>query len=334
MMKRKQKHYICELLTYKRNMTVGETLRNRTSAGFSIEVLPPAKGSSLKKVFNTIDTLREFDPLFINITTHHSEPVYETSADGTLKKMFVRKRPGTVAVAAAIQQRYGIPTVPHIICQGFTRSETEYVLIDLNFLGIHDLFVLRGDTDKEILVDAKECHKHATDLIGQINDLNEGRFLGGTLNDPLDERFSFGVAGYPEKHAEAPNMESDIRYLKQKVDMGAEYIITQLFYDNKKFFDFVEKCRKAGIDVPIIPGLKPIYKKSQLSVLPRIFNCDIPEDLVKTIEACKDDAGVKEAGIEWMTAQCKELMESGVKDLHFYTLMATDAVYRVAKNIY
>lgn len=315
-------------------MTVAEILRTRKSTGFSIEVLPPIKGSSINKVFSSIDMLKEFNPLFINITTHHSEPVLKMVDGGTLRKQFVRKRPGTVAVAAAIQNRYGIPTVPHIICSGFTRSETEYVLIDLNFLGIHDLFVLRGDNDKESLVAAEECHKHATDLIGQINDINNGRFLEGTLNDPLENRFSFGVAGYPEKHEEAPNIESDIAFLKQKVDAGAEYIITQLFYDNKKYFDFVDRCRAAGINVPIIPGLKPLTKKRQLSVLPKIFRCDIPEDFAKAIEACPDDNAVKQVGVEWLTMQCKELIAHGVPDLHFYTLSAADSVREVAKQIY
>lgn len=315
-------------------MTVGEILRNRTTTGFSIEVLPPVKGSNINKVFNTIEALKEYNPLFINITTHHSVPVYETSLDGSLKKVFVRKRPGTVAVAAAIMQRYNIPTVPHVICQGYTKSETEYMFIDLDFLGIHDVFALRGDMDKEMDVPASECHDHATDLIGQINNLNAGNFLDGTLNDPFSKRFSFGVAGYPEKHSEAPNLDSDIRYLKQKVDMGAEYIITQLFYDNQKFYDFVDKCRAAGINVPIVPGLKPLTKRRQLSVLPSVFNCDIPEEFVKAIEACKDDEAVKQVGTEWLTMQCKDLMKHGVPDLHFYTLMATDCVKAVCKEIY
>lgn len=315
-------------------MTIGEILRNRTTTGFSIEILPPVKGSGLKNVFSSIDTLNEFNPLFINITTHHSEAIYQTSSDGMVKKLFVKKRPGTLAVAAAIQQRYGIPTVPHIICQGFSRSDTEYMLIDLNFLGIHNIFALRGDNDKESLVPASECHLHATDLIAQINDLNNGKFLDGTLNDPFDEKFSFGVAGYPEKHAEAPNMQSDIYYLKQKVDMGAEYVITQLFYDNQKYFSFVKQCREAGINVPIVPGLKPLTKKRQLTILPKIFGCDIPNDFVKAVEACHSDDDVKQVGIEWLTMQCKELMAQGVPDLHFYALNATDSVLAVAKEIY
>lgn len=315
-------------------MTVAEILRERKSTGFSIEILPPLKGNSIAKVLNNIELLKEFNPLFINITTHHSEPVYLTSEDGKYQKQFVRKRPGTVAVAAAIQHRYGIPTVPHIICSGFTRSETEYVLIDLNFLGIHDIFVLRGDTDKEQLVPREECHAHATELIAQINDINAGRFLDGTLNDALDQRFSFGVAGYPEKHEEAPNMESDIHFLKQKVDAGAEYVITQLFYDNRKYFSFVERCRKAGISVPIIPGLKPLTKKRQLNVLPKTFNCEMPEELVKAVVDCKDDAAVKQVGIEWLTAQCRELKAAGVPNIHFYTMSAADSVRAVAQNVY
>lgn len=315
-------------------MTVADIIRKQQTTGFSIEVLPPIKGSSINKVFSSIDMLREFNPLFINITTHHSEPVFQSVDGGTLRKQFVRKRPGTVAVAAAIQHRYGIPTVPHIICSGFTRSETEYVLIDLNFLGIHDIFVLRGDNDKECLVAPEECHNHATDLIEQINNINNGRFLEGTLNDPLENKFSFGVAGYPEKHEEAPNIESDIRFLKQKVDAGAEYVITQLFYDNKKYFEFVERCRAAGINVPIIPGLKPLTKKRQLSVLPKIFKCDIPEEFAKAVDACKDDNAVKHVGIEWLAMQCKELKAHGVPDLHFYTLSAADSVREVAKLVY
>lgn len=315
-------------------MTVAEILSNRQTTGFSIEVLPPIKGSSINKIYSNIDSFREYNPLFINITTHHSEPVYQTDVNGMLRKQFVRKRPGTVAVAAALQHRYGIPTVPHIICSGFTRSETEYVLIDLNFLGIHDLFVLRGDIDKECLVPVDECHKHATDLIDQINNINNGRFLDGTLNDPFETKFSFGVAGYPEKHEEAPNIETDIKFLKQKVDAGAEYIITQLFFDNKKYYDFVDKCRANGINVPIIPGLKPFSKKRQLNVLPKTFNCEIPQDLVDAINKCADDNAVKQVGIEWLTAQCRDLKAHGVPDIHFYTLMATDSVREVVKTIF
>ncbi|MDO4462320.1 MAG: methylenetetrahydrofolate reductase [NAD(P)H] [Bacteroidia bacterium] len=314
--------------------SVSEILQQRSTTGFSIEILPPLKGSSIEKVFANIDQFKEFNPLYINITSHHSEPIYQTSEDGRFKKMFVRKRPGTVAVAAAIQHRYGIPAVPHIVCTGFTKSETEYVLIDLNFLGIHDLLLLRGDNNKETLVDPKECHMHASDLIAQVNDFNEGRFLDGATSDALVNKFSYGVAGYPEKHEEAPNMDSDIRYLKAKVDAGAGYVVTQMFFDNEAYFKFVDKCRAAGITVPIIPGLKPIKKLSQLSVLPKVFGVDMPDTLVKELEKCKSDADAKQVGIEWLTMQCKDLMQHGVPNLHFYTLMATDSVIEVAKRIY
>ncbi|MBE6340098.1 MAG: methylenetetrahydrofolate reductase [NAD(P)H] [Bacteroidales bacterium] len=315
-------------------MSVAEILRSRTQTGFSIEILPPIKGNSLQRTIENIDELKDFGPLFINITTHHSEPVYVPTNDGNLRKIFVRKRPGTVAVAAAIQNHYGIPTVPHILCNGFTRNETEYVLIDLNFLGIHDIFVLRGDADKEVMVPVSDCHLHATDLIGQINDINNGRFLDGTLNEPLTTKFSFGVAGYPEKHAEAPNMETDIKYLKAKVDAGAEYVITQLFYDNSRYFDFVKRCREAGITIPIIPGLKPIKKARQLNVLPRVFGCNMPQDLVNAIEKCKDDKAVQQVGIEWLTQQVRELKAAGVPDVHFYTLAAVDSVKAVLKSCF
>lgn len=315
-------------------MSVAEILRSRTETGFSIEILPPIKGNGLQRTIQNIDELKDFGPLFINITTHHSEPVYMPTGDGKLQKVFVRKRPGTVAVAAAIQNHYGIPAVPHILCNGFTRSETEYVLIDLNFLGIHDLFVLRGDADKEVMVQEGDCHKHATDLIGQINDINNGRFLDGTLNEPMTTKFSFGVAGYPEKHAEAPNFETDIKYLKAKVDAGAEYIITQLFYDNSKFFDFVKRCREAGITVPIVPGLKPLKKARQLNILPRTFGCNMPQDLVDAVERCKDDNAVQQVGIEWLTQQVRELKAVGVPDIHFYTLAAVDSVKAVLKSCF
>lgn len=314
-------------------MNVGEILRNRTTTGMSIEVLPPAKGKGIEKLYADIDLLREFNPLFINITTHHSEPVYEKSPDGSLRKMFVRKRPGTVAVAASIQHKYGIPTVPHIICHGFTRAETEYVLIDLNFLGIKDLLVLRGDMDKEIVVPAAECHEHAIDLIDQINNFNAGHFLDGDGEAPVN-KFSFGVAGYPEKHAEAPNMASDIRHLKAKVDAGAEFVITQLFYDNQKYFDFVDRCRAEGINVPIIPGLKPLSRKKQLSVLPRTFCCELPEQLVKAVEAARDDAEVAEIGRQWLKQQCLDLIAHGVPCIHFYTMGAAKSIAQVAKEIF
>ncbi|MBQ2321843.1 MAG: methylenetetrahydrofolate reductase [Bacteroidales bacterium] len=313
--------------------SVAEILRSRKTTGFSVEVLPPLKGKGISRLFADLDKLTQFKPLFVNITTHHSEPVYQPAEGGNLRKVFVRKRPGTVAVAAAIHHRYGIPTVPHIICRGFSPEETEYVLIDLNFLGIKDLFLLRGDTDKEVLVPVSESHAHATDLIGQVLDFNRGVMLDGQGVDTPEHPFSFGVAGYPEKHAEAPNMKTDIDWLKRKVDLGAEYVITQLFFGNEHFYRFVDTARAAGIDVPIIPGLKPISRKAQVNVLPRIFNTEIPEQLVESISAATDDE-VKKIGRDWLLAQAADLKEHGVPCVHFYSLGAVDTVCSVAQELY
>lgn len=313
--------------------SVAEILRSQKQAGFSIEVLPPVKGKGTEKLMSDIEKLMRFNPLFVNITVHHSEPVYQPADGGNLHKTFVKKRPGTVAVAAAINHRFGIPAVPHIICHGFTPEETEYSLIDLNFLGIHDLFLLRGDNDKESLVPNGQSHAHATDLIAQVNDFNRGLMTDGQQVDPPSTPFSFGVAGYPEKHAEAPNMRSDLEWLKRKVDMGAEYVITQLFYNNEHFYRFRDQAAAAGIDVPIVPGLKPISRKSQLSVLPSVFATEIPDSLVKTIEAA-DDADVKAIGRDFLLSQARDLAAHGVPCVHFYTLGAVDTVCSVAEELY
>ena len=317
-------------------MTVAELIRSQKNTGFSFEILPPLKGNDINRVFRTIEMLKEFDPLYINITSHRDEVVFKNTEKGLFERRVIRKRPGTVAVAASIQHKYGIKVVPHIICSGFTKSETEYALIDLNFLGIHDILVLRGDnSQKERFHNpGEEGNQYAIDLINQINDLNQGKFLDGTLMDPFETPFSYGVAGYPEKHEEAPNMESDIFWLKQKVDAGAEYVVTQMFFDNQKYFSFVDRCREAGINVPIIPGLKPITLKNQLTVLPKIFHVDIPEPFAKELRKCKDNDEVKQVGVEWCTMQAKELKDAGVPMLHFYTMMASKSVQQVAKAVF
>ncbi len=317
-------------------MTVAELIKSSENTGFSFELLPPLRGNDINRVFRTIDMLKEFNPLYINITSHRDEVVFKDTEKGLFERRVVRKRPGTVAVAASIQHKYGIKVIPHIICSGFTKSETEYALIDLNFLGIHDLLVLRGDnSQKEKFVGSDmERNAYAVELSEQINELNKGKFLDGTLMDPFETPFSYGVAGYPEKHEEAPNMESDLYYLKKKVDAGAEYIVTQMFFDNAKYFEFVDRCRGVGIDVPIIPGLKPITLKNQLTVLPRIFHVDIPEAFAKELRKCKNDDEVKQAGVEWCTMQAKELVAANVPVLHFYTMMASRSVQQVAKAVY
>ncbi|MDR1121572.1 MAG: methylenetetrahydrofolate reductase [NAD(P)H] [Dysgonamonadaceae bacterium] len=314
-------------------MTITELLTKTKKTAFSFEILPPLKGNSIDKVYSVIDKLRDFNPQYINITTHHSESVYKTMDNGLIQKVNLRKRPGTVAIAAAIQQRYKIPAVPHIICKGFTKEETEYALIDLNFLGIYNLLLLRGDVNK-LDAGVENQHVHAVELQDQVNKFNQGIALDGSSFDKPTVSFSYGVAGYPEKHEEAPNMESDIYYLKEKVKNGAEYIVTQMFFDNEKYFAFVDHCRKEGITIPIIPGIKPIVLKDQLTVLPKIFRSDIPEALAIELRKCKTDDEAKAVGTEWCIQQCKELIQQGVPSLHFYTLMATESVKQIAKEIY
>ena len=316
-------------------MRVIDLINNSQGTAFSFEILPPLKGNSIQKVYNVIDKLREFDPKYINITSHHSEFIYKTMPDGSFQKVNIRKRPGSVAIASAIQNKYGIPAVPHIICKGFTKDETEYALIDLNFLGVSNLLLLRGDIKTlEVGQNPSLYHEHATDLQQQVNRFNQGLALDGSKIEGIETPFSYGMACYPEKHEEAPNMESDIFYLKEKVRNGADYLVTQMFFDNQKYFSFVARCRKEGIEVPIIPGIKPIVFRNQLTVLPRVFRTDIPEPFAAELRKCKTDDEAKEVGVEWCIQQCKELIASGVPSLHFYTMMASDSVRRVAQAIY
>ena len=317
-------------------MKVIDLIQGSGKTAFSFEILPPLKGNSIQKVYNVIDKLREFDPKYINITSHHSEYIYKTLPDGKMEKVNIRKRPGSVAIASAIQNKYNITAVPHIICKGFTKEETEYALIDLNFLGVYDLLLLRGDIKTLEAADAnsKLYHNHATDLQEQINNFNKGIAVDGSTFEANETPFSYGMACYPEKHEEAPNMDSDIHYLKLKVANGADYLVTQMFFDNQKYYDFVERCRAEGIQVPIIPGIKPVVFKNQLTVLPKIFRSDIPEPFASELRKCNTDEEAREVGVEWCINQCKDLVAHGVPSLHFYTMMATDSVYRVAKEIY
>lgn len=317
-------------------MKIIDLIKSTSKTAFSFEILPPLKGTGIEKLCENIDSLREFDPKYINITTHRSEYIYRDLGNGLFQRNKVRRRPGTVAVAAAIKNKYNITVVPHILCSGFTQEETEYVLLDLQFLGITDLLVLRGDKAKHesSFVPEGNGYFHATELQEQINKFNKGIFVDGEEINALNEPFSYGVACYPEKHEEAPNIDMDIYWLKKKMEMGAEYAVTQLFYDNQKFFDFVDKARKAGITIPIIPGIKPFAKLSQLNVVPKTFKVDIPEDLAKEALKCKDDKAAKQLGIEWCVNQCKELMSQGLPSIHFYSIGAVDSIKEVAKIIY
>ena len=316
-------------------MKVIDLINSSKSTAFSFEILPPLKGNSIQKVYNVIDKLIEFDPKYINITSHHSEYIYKTLPDGSFQKVNIRKRPGSVAIASAIQNKYGITAVPHIICKGFTKDETEYALIDLNFLGVYDLLLLRGDV-KTLEAGQKTdiYHAHETELQQQVNDFNKGIAIDGSVFEANETPFSYGMACYPEKHEEAPNMDTDIYWLKKKMEMGAEYAVTQLFYDNRKYFDFVERARQAGVTIPIIPGIKPFKKLSQLSMIPKTFKVDLPKELTQEVLKCNTDAEAQQVGIEWCVQQCKELIAHGVPSLHFYSVGATDSIKEVAKQIY
>ena len=317
-------------------MKVVDLIKHTNKTAFSFEVLPPLKGTGIEKLYQAIDTLREFDPQYINITTHRSEYVYKELGNGLFERARLRRRPGTVAVAAAIHNKYNITTVPHILCSGFSREDIEYVLLDLQFLNITDLLVLRGDKAKHESAFTPEPNgpAHALELAEQINDFNKGVFVDGSPIKVTNTPFSYGVACYPEKHEEAPNMEQDIYWLKKKVEAGAEYAVTQLFYDNQKYFQFVEKVRKEGITIPIIPGIKPFRKQSQLTVIPKTFKVDIPQELAQEVLKCHNDEQAAQVGAEWCISQCRELMAHGVPSIHFYSYGAVDSVARVAQAIF
>jgi methylenetetrahydrofolate reductase (NADPH) len=301
----------------------------------SFEVLPPLKGGSMQAIFNTLDALMEFKPPFIDVTYHREEFLYKQRPSGYYEKTAIRKRPGTVGICAALMHRYGVDAVPHLICGGFSVEETENALIDLNFLGINNVLALRGDArqfeDKFIPND--NGHKYALDLVRQIVGMNEGRYLDTNIVNGEKTDFCIGVAGYPEKHFESPNLPTDLTFTKQKVDAGAGYIVTQMFFDNKKYFDYVEACRKAGIEVPIVPGLKPITKRYQLNSIPRKFFINMPDELVAEVMKAKDDAAVQQVGVEWCMQQSRELKAAGVPCLHYYTMGDTDTIRAIATGV-
>lgn len=317
-------------------MKVIDILRQQTGQRrFSFEVLPPLKGNGTEALFRTIDKLKGMAPIFINITTHHSEYVYRETDNGQYERLRIRRRPGTIAIAAAIQQRYGIPVIPHLICSGATAEDIEYELIDLQFLGIENILVLRGDKAKDdrMFTPIAGGHAHASDLCEQVNRFNEGFFIDGTPIKHPGTPFHYGVAAYPEKHEEAPNPEMDMAYLKMKQDLGAEYAVTQLFYDNQKYFDFVRRAREAGVTIPIIPALKPFAKLSQLTVVPKTFHCDLPQELAAEVVKCKTDDDARQLGIEWGIQQARELYASGITSIHFFTVSAVDSVVAITKAL-
>lgn len=318
-------------------MKVTDLIKNANGkALFSFEILPPLKGENIQCIFNTIDPLMEFNPPFIDVTYHREEYTYKEVSNGLLEKKVVKKRPGTVGICAAIQNKYKVDAVPHILCGGFSKEDTENFLIDLDFLGIDNVVALRGDAVKNEIYfkPEKNGHKYAVDLVKQITDLNQGIYLDEELENSHATDFCIGVAGYPEKHIEAPNFETDLKYLKDKIAKGSNYIITQMFFDNQKFFDFVEKCRKNGITVPIIPGLKPLTTKGQLNMIPHRFKVDLPEQLVIEALKAKDNQSVKEIGIEWCVQQSKEIIAAGFPVVHYYSMSKSETIKQVAKAVF
>ncbi len=317
-------------------MKVTEHLRAAGSAPLiSLEILPPTKGQSIESIFSVLDEFVEFNPAFINVTYHRAEQVFKKRPDGRFERVEVRKRPGTVGICAAIMNRYRIDAVPHLICGGFSKEETENALIDLHFLGVDNVLALRGDAaaNEKFFAPHPTGHRYAEELVAQIEALNRGRYLEEDIMDGVKTDFCIGVAGYPEKHGESPNWATDLHYLKQKMELGASYVTTQMFFNNQHFYTYRDRCREAGIDVPLIPGLKPLTSHRQVSVVPSIFNVEIPVELTKELLAAKTPAACEQVGEEWLLAQCQDLLKNGVKTLHFYTLGKPQVVRNVLRRL-
>jgi methylenetetrahydrofolate reductase (NADPH) len=302
---------------------------------FSFEIIPPQKGQNIQELYNNIDPLMEFKPPFIDVTTSREEYIY-IEKQGLLDRKITRMRPGTVGICASLKHKYNVDAIPHVLCGGFTKEETEYLLVDCHYLGLDNVMALRGDAMKheKYFKPTKNGHTYASELVTQIHNLNQGNYLHEIIDTPYKSDFCIGVAGYPEKHMESPSLQADLRRLKEKVDLGADYVVTQMFFDNKKYFEFVEKAREIGITVPIIPGIKPIAIKRHLQILPQVFKLDLPESLVNEVEKCSTNKQVREIGIEWAIQQSKELIASGVPVVHFYSMGKSDNIKAIASAIF
>ena len=303
---------------------------------FSFEVIPPKKGNSIQELYDNIDPLMEFNPPFIDVTTSREEHVYVDNGNGLLDRKTTRARPGTLGICAAIKHKFDVDTVPHVLCGGFTKEETEYLLVDCDYLGIQNVMALRGDSmaHQKFFEPSKGGHNFARELVSQIKDLNSGKYLHGVIETNHNSDFCIGVGAYPEKHFESPSLQTDLKHLKEKVDAGADYIVTQMFFDNQKYFQFVEAAKKEGINVPIIPGLKPIAVKRHLQLLPQFFSIDLPESLISAVESCKTNKDVRQVGIEWAIQQSKELLDAGVPVLHYYSMGKSDNIKKIASAIF
>ena len=327
------------MLTYNENykMKITDHIKNANGKTlFSIEIIPPTKGTGIEDLYKNINPLMEFKPPFIDVTTSREEYIYLDKGNGLMERKTTRMRPGTLGICAAIQHKYNVDTVPHVLCGGFTKEETEYLLVDCMYLGIENIMALRGDAMKgqQYFEPTAGGHKNAMNLVRQMNDLGRGKYLHEEKDCEEYNKFCIGVAGYPEKHIEAPSMNYDLKWLKQKVDAGADYVVTQMFFDNKKFIDFVKSAREMGITVPIIPGIKPIATKKQLQLLPQVFKIDLPEDLISAVENAKDNVAVKQIGIEWAITQCRELLDFEVPVLHFYSMGKSDNIKKIARELF
>jgi methylenetetrahydrofolate reductase (NADPH) len=317
-------------------MKVTEQIAASNKTIISLEILPPTKGKSIESIFNHLDPLMEFKPSFVNVTYHRAEQVYKKRPDGTFERVEIRKRPGTVGICAALMTKYNVEAVPHLICGGFSKEETENALIDLHFLGIKNVLALRGDAaaNEKVFVPHPLGHKYAEDLVRQISTLNAGHYMEEDIMDGVKTDFCIGVAGYPEKHFEAPNLDTDILHLKNKIDIGANYVTSQMFFNNDHYFNFVDRCRAHNVHVPIVPGLKPLTNKNQLTSIPRFFNVEIPMELCSAMTQAKTPAACDQVGREWLLHQCRELLKRGVPMLHFYTLSKPDVIYSVLKELF
>ncbi|WP_338731648.1 methylenetetrahydrofolate reductase [NAD(P)H] [Mangrovimonas cancribranchiae] len=317
-------------------MKVTEHIKNaKGKTLFSFEIIPPQKGSSIQELYNNIDPLMEFKPPFIDVTTSREQHVY-IEKDGLLDRKITRMRPGTVGICAALKYKYNVDTVPHVLCGGFSKEETEYLLVDCHYLGIENVMALRGDamSHQKYFEPSKGGHLYANELVEQIQNLNKGKYLHDVIEADDKADFCIGVAGYPEKHLEAPSLQTDLKRLKHKVDCGADYVVTQMFFDNKKYFEFVEAAKQAGINVPIIPGIKPIAIKKHLQLLPQVFKIDLPEELISAVENCKDNKAVRQVGVEWCVQQSKELQDAGVPVLHYYSMGKSDNIKAIAEALF
>lgn len=317
-------------------MKVTQHLAETKETIISFEILPPTKGKSIGSIYSHLDPLMEFKPAFVNVTYHRAEQILKTRKDGSLEWVEIRKRPGTVGICAAIMNKYGVEAIPHLICGGFSKAETENALIDLDFLGIKNVLALRGDAaaNEKFFTPHPHGHRYAEDLVRQIVALNSGHYMEEDIIDGAKTDFCIGVAGYPEKHIEAPNMEIDIYYLKRKIDLGAHYVTTQLFYNNAHYYNYIKKCRELGVTVPILPGLKPLYNKKQLTMIPRVFNVELPVELCNEMMKAKTDADCEKVGTEWLLHQCRDLLKNGERVLHFYTLGKPGIIYNVLKELF